>query len=249
MNLSKFQETVKDREAWHSGVYRGHKESDMTGWLNTECPNCLSAAKKPTGAQTLPCSQLALFWAFYLLPSHSLKKSGWNLYRGTTSDCPQRSEKDSLLALESGHRTKSFSDLSVGYREELWGVKGGDGNQGADERDWVKLCVWKRRAFWHGEWSQRRKNLTCSKLNESGSPSFLIWKLRLMGFPLTVLQGLKEAWNEPTAFLSFTFAGFSAKKVRPPCLMVKIPWVHHKCMSVPTGETPLRSPLLYFGPL
>ena len=76
MNLSKFQETVKDREAWHSGVYRGHKESDMTGWLNTECPNCLSAAKKPTGAQTLPCSQLALFWAFYLLPSHSLKKSG-----------------------------------------------------------------------------------------------------------------------------------------------------------------------------
>ena len=76
MNLSKFQEIVKDREAWHSGVYRGHKESDMTGWLNTECPNCLSAAKKPTGAQTLPGSQLALFWAFYLLPSHSLKKSG-----------------------------------------------------------------------------------------------------------------------------------------------------------------------------
>ena len=31
MNLSKFQEIVKDRETWHAGVYRGRKESDMTG--------------------------------------------------------------------------------------------------------------------------------------------------------------------------------------------------------------------------
>ena len=31
MNLSKFQEIVKDREAWHVGIHRGHKESDTTG--------------------------------------------------------------------------------------------------------------------------------------------------------------------------------------------------------------------------
>ena len=31
MNLSKFREIVKDRETWHAGVYRGRKESDMTG--------------------------------------------------------------------------------------------------------------------------------------------------------------------------------------------------------------------------
>ena len=30
MNLSKFQEIVKDREAWHAVVHGGHKESDMT---------------------------------------------------------------------------------------------------------------------------------------------------------------------------------------------------------------------------
>ena len=30
MNLSKFQEIVKDREAWHAALHGGHKESDMT---------------------------------------------------------------------------------------------------------------------------------------------------------------------------------------------------------------------------
>ena len=29
MSLSKVQETVKDREAWHAGVAWSHKESDM----------------------------------------------------------------------------------------------------------------------------------------------------------------------------------------------------------------------------
>ena len=30
MSLSKLQEMVKDREAWHAAVHGGHKESDMT---------------------------------------------------------------------------------------------------------------------------------------------------------------------------------------------------------------------------
>ena len=33
MNLRKFQETVKDREAWHAAVH-GAAESDMTEQLN-----------------------------------------------------------------------------------------------------------------------------------------------------------------------------------------------------------------------
>ena len=34
MNLGKFQEMVKDREAWHATVHGGHKESDTTEQLN-----------------------------------------------------------------------------------------------------------------------------------------------------------------------------------------------------------------------
>ena len=34
MSLSKFQEMVKDREAWHAASPCGHKESDMTERLN-----------------------------------------------------------------------------------------------------------------------------------------------------------------------------------------------------------------------
>ena len=30
MSLSKFQEILKDRIAWHAAVREGHKESDMT---------------------------------------------------------------------------------------------------------------------------------------------------------------------------------------------------------------------------
>ena len=33
MNLDKFQEMVRDREAWRAAVH-GVSESDMTGWLN-----------------------------------------------------------------------------------------------------------------------------------------------------------------------------------------------------------------------
>ena len=34
MGLSKLWEVVKDKEAWRAAVYGGHKELDMTKWLN-----------------------------------------------------------------------------------------------------------------------------------------------------------------------------------------------------------------------
>jgi len=34
VSLSKLQEIVKDRVAWHAAVHEGRKESDTTEWLN-----------------------------------------------------------------------------------------------------------------------------------------------------------------------------------------------------------------------
>ena len=34
MSLSKLQETMKDREAWHATVHGSHKELDMTELFN-----------------------------------------------------------------------------------------------------------------------------------------------------------------------------------------------------------------------
>ena len=39
MGLNKLREIVKDRKAWHVEVRTGHKESDMTKWLNSNKSN------------------------------------------------------------------------------------------------------------------------------------------------------------------------------------------------------------------
>ena len=51
MSLSKLQEIMKGREAWHAAVHRGRKELDTTGWLNNNKThtNCFSSWIKISG--------------------------------------------------------------------------------------------------------------------------------------------------------------------------------------------------------
>ena len=42
MSLSKLQEVVKNREAWHAAVHGINKELDMTEQLNHNIPYCIS---------------------------------------------------------------------------------------------------------------------------------------------------------------------------------------------------------------
>ena len=43
MSLSKLREIVKDREASSAAVHGGHKESDMSEWLNNSNENMLDS--------------------------------------------------------------------------------------------------------------------------------------------------------------------------------------------------------------
>ena len=53
MSLSKLQEIVKDREAWHAAVHGGCKELDTTTWLNNHDSYCHCFIN--TALRCIPC--------------------------------------------------------------------------------------------------------------------------------------------------------------------------------------------------
>ena len=127
----------------------------------------------------------------------------------------------------------------MGTRELMRGT----GSNSACEKD-EPFGMENGRAFSGGHLkSQRRKNLRFSKLNELGEPQFPHLKTEVNGIPPDCNTGRRGGLGRAHAFLSFAFAGLSAKKARPLCLLVKIPWVHHTRTSMPTGEAPFRGPL------
>ena len=195
----------------------------------------LLAAKKPTGTHTLPESLCLGLFTFFPRSRRRVTKIARvsKNQNETTSNCPWRSERGFPtlpcwmwgVALESGHRTKSFPDLCVGDREGLWGKK---------MEMWTRelmrgtqaSSIWEEGwAFWHREWvtagfpgsgraakSHRRRNLTFSTLNECGEPQFPYPKIGNNEIPLDDTIWFGEAWNRPSPSLSLAFCCCSVCK-------------------------------------
>ena len=85
MNLGKFQEMVRDREAWHAAVHGGCKESDMTGWLNNNNNHLPNSKIFPILSHLIP---ITIFQGgYYYFPIQGIRSGGSerlrNIYKFT----------------------------------------------------------------------------------------------------------------------------------------------------------------------